>query len=142
MKYRNENLDDMLKSNKLNSLYDFEIEKVIFYMIFMELAGLLLGLPYFAKFIRFISIEKECLFQVLIPLMQSLRFFNYIYVPKNSYIFKENDKSDKFYGIIKGLVSMRVSKSESRSNGISNYGQRYSRSYSSRIMINKENQSL
>lgn len=55
------------------------------------------------KFLRFFKIDEQAL-------RQAIKNFEYLNVPKNYYVFLQGEQSRKFFGIIKGSVSLRVRK--------------------------------
>lgn len=61
---------------------------------------LLKELPGFQLFMKYNHIEEE-------SLKIAANLINYKFIPKNEYIFRESQESDRFYGIIKGRVSIR-----------------------------------
>lgn len=41
-----------------------------------------------------------------------------VFIPKGEYLFKQNDSSDKFYGIISGTISLRAFKTPFTTNDL------------------------
>lgn len=63
--------------------------------------------PEFVNYIKYNSIKNESL-SCVIP------FINYVFYPKGTYIFRNGDKSSKFYCVLKGKVSMLVKKADNK----------------------------
>jgi len=66
-------------------------------------------LPGFTKFCRFNNVDDSNIDKVIQQHYdnQATKFLGLIYKKKSEYLFQEGDKSDYFYGVIKGLISIR-----------------------------------
>lgn len=58
-------------------------------------------MPEIRKFLKYNNIDYDAV-------RQASNYIEYMHVEKGKYIFRQGDKSDFFYGIINGKVSIRT----------------------------------
>jgi hypothetical protein len=88
---------------------------------------LLKHIPGFSKFMNFYNVDDEAvrLVKRILFIFQAASFITHRHFPKGSYVFKQGERSDFFYGIISGKISIRekkkVNKKDKDEEGGKNY---------------------